>query len=122
MSAPLASGLHQEPYHYYGGYTPFWYEHFLKQAGFVNPCIIANGHFFKFYGQESIRFAKLCCPLYKHKRWSLRLIALPFWILVVVPWFVVLAPLVCYWLDPFDTDKQFTIGYHVSAVKGPVDP
>src|SRR5262245_31626356 len=25
LTAPLGSILHQEPYHYYGGYTPHWY-------------------------------------------------------------------------------------------------
>ena len=25
LTAPLGSGLHQEPFHFYGGYTPHWY-------------------------------------------------------------------------------------------------
>src|SRR5215470_8556959 len=28
-TAPLGSILHQEPYHIYGGYTPYWYQKFL---------------------------------------------------------------------------------------------
>ncbi len=32
LTAPLGSGIHQEPYHFYGGYTPFWYRRFLRRA------------------------------------------------------------------------------------------
>jgi len=34
LTAPLGSGIHQEPYHFYGGYTPYWYQRFLGDAGF----------------------------------------------------------------------------------------
>jgi SAM-dependent methyltransferase len=33
LTAPLASGLHQRPHHYYGGYTPHFYETFLPLHG-----------------------------------------------------------------------------------------
>ena len=28
LTAPLGSGLHQQPFHFYGGYTPYFYEKF----------------------------------------------------------------------------------------------
>jgi SAM-dependent methyltransferase len=62
LTAPLGSGLHQTPYHFYGGYTPFWYRKTLAEAGFYNIEIEANGGFFKHYGQETIRLAKLTAP------------------------------------------------------------
>ena len=31
ITAPLLSGLHQEPYHFYGGYTKYWYQKFLTE-------------------------------------------------------------------------------------------
>jgi hypothetical protein len=34
LSAPLLSGLHMEPYHFYGGFTHYWYRHWLPQVGF----------------------------------------------------------------------------------------
>jgi SAM-dependent methyltransferase len=34
MTAPLLSSLHMEPYHYYGGFTPYWYRHWLPHHGF----------------------------------------------------------------------------------------
>src|SRR6266571_3855056 len=30
LTAPQRSGAHQRPYHYYGGFTPSWYRHFLS--------------------------------------------------------------------------------------------
>ena len=33
ITAPLGSGLHQLPFHFYGGYTPEWYRRFTKEAG-----------------------------------------------------------------------------------------
>jgi len=62
LTAPLGSGLHQEPYHFYGGYTPRWYHKFLKEADFENITIEPNVGFFKHYGQESLRFVTLLAP------------------------------------------------------------
>ncbi len=36
ITAPLGCGLHQVPYIFYGGYTPYWYEKFLPEYGFEN--------------------------------------------------------------------------------------
>jgi len=48
LTAPLGSGQHQKPYHFYGGFTRFWYEHFLPRAGFqiesLEPCGGLYGH------------------------------------------------------------------------------
>ena len=58
LTAPLGSGIHQEPYHYYGGYTPWWYERFLGAAGFKDISIEPNEGSLRFFGQASaeIRF------------------------------------------------------------------
>ena len=34
LTAPHGTTLHMEPYHYYGGFTHFWYRHWLPQYGF----------------------------------------------------------------------------------------
>lgn len=34
ITAPLLSHLHMEPYHYYGGFTHYWYRHWLPLKGF----------------------------------------------------------------------------------------
>ena len=58
LTAPLGSGIHQEPYHYYGGYTPWWYERFLTRVGFENICVEPNEGSLRFFAQESIRFVR----------------------------------------------------------------
>lgn len=112
LTAPLGSGLHQEPYHYYGGYTPHFFTKFLAEAGFKDISVEANGGFFKFYGQESRRFSfkLLSCKTNDIKS----LMLLPVW-LITLPWFQFVLPILCYFLDNFDQQKDFTIGYFVAA-------
>ena len=43
ITAPLQSGLHQEPYHFYGGYTKYWYKKFLLKNNFEDLNIEPNG-------------------------------------------------------------------------------
>lgn len=63
ITAPLGSGIHQQPYHFYGGYTPFWYEKFLAEAGFENILIEGNEGSVRGCAQESLRFVQLSSPL-----------------------------------------------------------
>ena len=57
LTAPLASGLHQLPYHFYGGFTPEWYRHFAPQAGLSIVTCEPLGGFFKMLSQECARFS-----------------------------------------------------------------
>lgn len=116
LTAPLGSGLHQQPYHFYGGYTPYWYQKFLAEAGFSEIQIEANGGFFKHYGQESIRFGKMLAPWNSRIPMLLRALLLPLWI-PFFPWFMGLLPVACHFLDKLDEGQDFTIGYHVIAKK-----
>jgi ubiquinone/menaquinone biosynthesis C-methylase UbiE len=116
LSAPLGSGVHQAPWHFYGGYTPFWYEKFLSAAGFADVSVQPNGGFFRYYGQESIRFVRMTIPWRIKASWPLRLLWLPIWLLLL-PWLAVLCPLLGAVLDRYDEDRHFTVGYHVSATK-----
>lgn len=43
ISAPLGSGLHQEPYHFYGGFTLFFYKRFLSELGFSEIVVKSKG-------------------------------------------------------------------------------
>jgi SAM-dependent methyltransferase len=115
LTAPLGSGIHQEPYHYYGGYTPYWYHHFLSQADFEQIGVEANGGSLKFYGQESLRFLSLSRP-FKAISFFPSLLWLPFW-LVLLPILGGLIPVVAHLLDRFDHEQRFTVGYHVIAYK-----
>jgi SAM-dependent methyltransferase len=114
LTAPLGSGIHQEPFHYYGGYTPYWYEKYLKAAGFEEIEIQANGGFFRHFGQESLRFVQLSRPTAMKSNLPLVIAWTPFWLLSVII-LGVLMPIICALLDPLDHEQRFTVGYHVKA-------
>ena len=116
LTAPLGSGIHQEPYHYYGGYTPFWYHRFLGDCGFDDISIVANEGTFRHFSQEAIRFIRMTRPFALGMPIVAELAWLPFWC-VLAPVLVLVIPLVCQVLDKFDREQRFTVGYHVTAVK-----
>lgn len=114
ITAPLGSSIHQAPYHFYGGYTPLWYERFLVAAGFHDIRVQPNGGFFKYFGQESARLVMMLGANRRGKleRFMIRLTQL----LAAVP-FAVVIPVVCALLDRLDDEKTFAAGYFVSATK-----
>lgn len=116
LTAPLGSGIHQEPFHYYGGYTPFWYQRFLGVAGFVDIRVESNGGFFRHYAQESLRFLSMTRPLAHGIPAWLTILGFPFWLLAT-PFLGLLFPMLCSWLDRFDHERRFTVGYHVTATR-----
>lgn len=115
LTAPLGSGIHQEPHHYYGGFTPYWYQHYLSKLDFQSIDIQANGGSLKFFGQESLRFLSLSRP-FRSIGFVTSLIWLPIW-LVLLPILGGLIPVAVYCLDRFDKEQRFTVGYHVTAFK-----
>jgi ubiquinone/menaquinone biosynthesis C-methylase UbiE len=112
LTAPLGCGIHQQPFIYYGGFTPYWYMKFLSEYGFEDIRITPNGGFFKHYGQESQRFISYMFPSNSIGRG--KLLVLP---LKVVPetFFRIFMPILCHVLDRTDKDKCFTVGYFVEA-------
>lgn len=116
LTAPLGSGIHQEPYHFYGGYTPFWYERFLSSAGFTAIAVVANAGTLRHIGQETIRFAAMTRPFGMKAPLPLQLLWLPFW-LVLAPMLLLGVPLAARFLDRYDREQRFTVGYHVTAVR-----
>lgn len=117
LTAPLGSGIHQEPYHYYGGYTPFWYRDFLGAAGFSQIRVEANAGSFRFFAQEAIRFVQTTRPFKLGMPLLLELLWLPLWALLA-PVLALAIPVICRFLDRFDRERRFTVGYHVTAIKG----
>jgi len=55
ITAPLGSGLHQLPFHFYGGYTPEWYKYCAKKFGLDVVEIIPNGGALRLLAQECAR-------------------------------------------------------------------
>jgi len=116
LTAPLGSGLHQEPYHFYGGYTPYWYEKFLTAAQFEKISIEPNGGSFKHYGQQGFNLIRIMTPWNLKANLGIRFIYFFIWLLAL-PWLAFIIPFFCYWLDRFDKVQQFTVGYHVTCIK-----
>lgn len=115
LTAPLGSGIHQEPHHYYGGFTPYWYKLYLGKFGFSDIQVEPNSGFFMFYSQESIRFLLASRPFVKLPVLT-SLLWLPFWLCLLL----ILGggiPLLCSILDRYDQEQHFTVGYHVHAVR-----
>lgn len=114
LSAPLRSTLHQVPYHYYGGFTPFWYERFLGGLGFSSVEIEPVGGFFRGYAH-----ANLCCALhlspFEGPLWK-RIMCFPLWFITVF-WLAFICQIACYALDRMYFIPSETSGYHVRACK-----
>ncbi len=108
LTAPLGSGLHQLPYHFYGGYTPEWYRQFAGRLGLEVAEIAPNGGFFKLLAQECARVA---WTLPEHKALHGDDAAL------VARLFGELLPRYLYALEDKCFLDQFTAGYHVELRK-----
>lgn len=119
LTAPLGSGLHQDPYHYYGGFTPYWYGRFLPRYGFADVRVEPNAGGFMFYAQESLRFVATSRPFGHLLPAGVGIVWAPLW-LILFPVLALFVPLACLALDRFDREPKFTVGYHVRAVKAPL--
>jgi len=115
ISAPLGSGLHQIPFHYYGGFTPYWYRRFAVQFGCEVRSIEANGGYQRFHAQEALRFCIRSLPWNSEGGVFVRsslLLLLPFSSFVAL-----IAAIVGYWQNTQEINPDFTVGYHVVLEK-----
>ena len=116
LSAPLGALLHQEPYHFYGGYTPYWYRRFLSEAGCEVVSIDANQGFFSLFADYGQWFSNLLHPRETRKeRLAVRAFLTLLW-LCSRPAVRFLAP-VGRWLDGRGMGRVGTVGFHVEAVR-----
>jgi len=114
LTAPQRSGLHQAPYHYYGGYTMYWYKKFLPEAGFEIVNIEPNGGFFKHYGEAGQQFVGMLFPSEGPRKWW-RWALGPIYLCMKL--FALLQGITCHYLDRLDKEKGMTVGYHVKAIR-----
>jgi len=106
LTAPLGSGLHQEPYHFYGGYTPHFYIHHLNLLGFSNIIIKPNMGTISHFGQMSLEVNFI---LFKDKKF--------FVIAILLFPTTIIFNLIAGILDNIIKDYRFTVGYFVKAEK-----
>ena len=108
LTAPLMSGLHQEPHHYYSGFTPHWYRRFCGDAGLEVVDVTPNGKFFKLLAQECARVSWTIndhAALHGPNRQAVEIL------------FGRLLPAYLYSLDDKCPIEELTVGYHVVARK-----
>jgi ubiquinone/menaquinone biosynthesis C-methylase UbiE len=104
LTAPLGSGRHQLPFHYYGGFTPEWYRDVARRLNMSIVSITPNGGFFRLMAQEAARAASVLAQanIERPPREVLDLLGeqLPRWFTA---------------LDDTLPHDQFTVGYFVEA-------
>jgi predicted SAM-dependent methyltransferase len=110
LTAPLGAGLHQLPFHYYGGFTPEWYKLAAQKFNLHIEEISPNRGFFKLLAQECARVA---WTFDKHKHLHGDHAAF------IYQLFNELLPRYLFDLDKKCFIDQFTVGYHVEAIKLP---
>lgn len=47
ITTPFTSGIHQEPYHFYSGFSPYFYHHVAKENNLEIEELKSQGDFFK---------------------------------------------------------------------------
>jgi SAM-dependent methyltransferase len=104
LSAPLGSGMHQEPFHFYGGFSRHFWERVLPQLGFVIDEIVPLRGLLSHVAQEVHRAAR-CMALQG------RLTPEQSW--VMQEWL----PRLLHEEDDAVPVEQFTVGYLVRATK-----
>jgi ubiquinone/menaquinone biosynthesis C-methylase UbiE len=106
LTAPLASGLHQQPFHFYGGYSPNFYEKFMHEFGLEITELRPIGGLMRHVGQEVSRVGRILKGRAPDKLSMLKEYLLMCWL----PRF----------LAKIDDDvfvEEFTVGYLVEAKK-----
>lgn len=103
LVAPLLWEEHQTPHDYFR-FTRYGLSHLLRQAGLEVETLSPIGGYFWVLGR---RFVNLLALLQGGARWILFALLLPL--------FGILLPLACYYLDRFDKNQEFTLGYRAIA-------
>jgi len=107
LTAPFTAGLHQQPYHFYSGFSPHFYRRVLPECGIDVAGIEQNGGFFRLLAQESGRAGLILRQRYP--RWHpLRWLA---------ACFTVIGPIVFSRLDDRIPIEELTVGYFVEGRK-----
>lgn len=109
LTAPLGSGLHQQPYHYYGGFTPYFYKDYLTRFGAIVTEVTPLGGLLRHVAQECHRVGRVISENKGNGPEKSILDLLMNWL-----------PRVLSGLDEKYFVEEFTVGYLVEARKGTV--
>lgn len=116
LSSPLLSSLHMEPYHFYGGFTPYWYRHWLPPSGFSIDEMKAVGG----PGRTCVVFVQALYTAWGEQEKKLvswrRAVSLGFRAMAKIPAHYIL-PRLLPKLDPWLGEKIVCSGYLVAATR-----
>ncbi|GAB4244108.1 MAG: methyltransferase domain-containing protein [Acidobacteriota bacterium] len=112
LTAPQGWPEHQVPEDYFR-FTRYALRHLLESAGFVVEELEPMGGYFHYLGH---RLSYLPRILFHHAPPLRRILLLPVE-LAAMGLFSFLLPLLCFYLDPLDRRREFTLCYRVAARK-----
>jgi len=117
FTAPLGSGQHQKPYHFYGGYTRCWYEKFFPENGLEIQSLEPTGGLFGHIAELLWRSRSYVLAPLRQGNAAMRLCARVVQVLAYN-----LPTLVLWRLEEWQVVEDFTVGFFCLATKSPVSP
>ena len=97
--------MHQEPYHFYGGYTKYWYKKFLLENNFEDLNIESNGSLHTtYFALGSTIFKSFLEAILNNNNLLHKLIAL-ISLIIFAPVFLILNPIFCFFGKVFISKK-----------------
>jgi len=112
LTAPQGWAEHQQPHDFYR-FTSFALKDLLVRAGFSDVEIKPLGGFFHYLGHRLTFVPKVLFPPLPR---VIRVLFFPVE-LVTLSLFCLVIPIACYYLDRFDGNREFTLGYRCVAEK-----
>lgn len=113
LTAPQGWHEHQKPHDYYR-FTQYSLRELFRTAGFEDCRIEPMGGYFHYLGHRLTYIPKTIFQ--PRKGWE-RVVFFPLELASLVL-FCFLLPVVCFYLDRLDGQKEFTLGYRCEAFKG----
>lgn len=117
ITAPLQSGLHQEPYHFYGGYTKYWYQKFLRENDLNDIEIESNGSLYTTYFSLGLTTFKSFLEIIVDDKNLFRKSIAFMSLIIFTPILLILNPMFSFLWESVFQQEGFTAGYHVRAKK-----
>jgi len=113
FSVPMSWHQHQQPHDYFR-YTSFGLRYLLDKVGFDVHELAPTGGYFWFL---SIQFQMLSVWVFpvRQQKWQ-RLVLMPLKVVIQLVFFILL-PLLCYYLDSLDRQKDQTMAWTGAAIR-----
>jgi SAM-dependent methyltransferase len=115
ITAPFTSGLHQEPYHFYAGFSPYFFQYACAHFNFELINCESHGGFLRLMAQELGRLSNLYNYL-NNIKYETKIESMPSKLEILANELINLEPMLNQLNQTLDFDK-FSIGYWVIVRK-----